>query len=186
MLVFIIMQENVFNSMYYKRFVEDKLAKLLSISSIKAHCLAYIYNNRKIKKIIKIQYDKKMCAEKLAMVQTQVNEWNNNQLVEVNASVGKNATTSELTRDQIIKKHQKSRRRRSSDDFAMATNTTLIKSRSRRSIPKNKLSKSRSSIAPDKISNEESRKMSPDVCQTVDPTHPPLTEVSSYPFLSII
>ena len=46
MLVFIVMQDNIFNSIYYKEFIENKLSKLIGVSEIKAYCLAYIYNNK--------------------------------------------------------------------------------------------------------------------------------------------
>jgi hypothetical protein len=46
MLVFIIMQENIFNSIDFKHFLQSKLWRIVEVSSTKANCLAYIYNNK--------------------------------------------------------------------------------------------------------------------------------------------
>jgi len=58
MLVFIMMQENIFTSIDYRGFLLKKLSKIRVFSTLKAFCLTYRYNNMKIKKIVEIQYEK--------------------------------------------------------------------------------------------------------------------------------
>lgn len=76
MLVLIITQENIFNSVDYRRFLISKLSKIRVVSPIKAFCLTFMYNNRKIKRIVKIQFEKKNMIKKLAIVRKQLSLWN--------------------------------------------------------------------------------------------------------------
>lgn len=76
MLVLIITQENIFNSVDYRRFLVSKLSKIRVVSPIKAFCLTFMYNNRKIKRIVKIQFEKKNMIKKLAIVKKQLSSWN--------------------------------------------------------------------------------------------------------------
>ena len=58
MLVFIMMQENIFTSIDYRGFLLKKLSKIRVFSTLIAFCLTYRHNNMKIKKIVEIQYEK--------------------------------------------------------------------------------------------------------------------------------
>jgi len=63
MFVWVIMQDNIFTSAYYKHFILVKLASIRTVSPIKALCLSYMHNNRKIKMIVKIQHEKKIMSK---------------------------------------------------------------------------------------------------------------------------
>ena len=76
MLVLIIMQENIFRSIDYKNYLLRKLSKIRVMAPTKAYCLTYMYNNRKIKDVIKIQFEKKNMIKKLAIVRKQLALWN--------------------------------------------------------------------------------------------------------------
>jgi len=50
--------DNLFKSSIYKHFTSEKLVHFKEISQTKARCMTYLYNNNKLSKIIKIQYEK--------------------------------------------------------------------------------------------------------------------------------
>ena len=67
MLVFIVMQDNIFGSIYYREFIENKLSKTYRFNQksrlIDLHISTII---NKIKKVIQIQFEKRNYDQKIS------------------------------------------------------------------------------------------------------------------------
>ena len=70
------MLDTLLKSNTYKRFSKQNLVNFQKISTIKARCMTYLYNNNKLCKIVKIQYEKNDMKQKIRLIKDQLQSWN--------------------------------------------------------------------------------------------------------------
>jgi len=76
MYAFILLQENIYSSKQYRKFITSTLPQIRSMSERKADAMAFLYNNLKIKTTIRNQFEKDTMMRKLAKVNKQLRKWN--------------------------------------------------------------------------------------------------------------
>jgi hypothetical protein len=97
MFCLVILLDNLLNSSTYKQFVTEKLVYFQQISTTKARCLTYLYNNNKLRKIIKIQYEKDAMTHKIKLVKNQLHLWNKKYLSTEDINKVRNTTLYTMT-----------------------------------------------------------------------------------------
>lgn len=60
----------------YKVFCKEKLPLFQEISQSKGICLTYLYNNNKLRELVKIQYEKEAMVKKIKLMKQQLHSWN--------------------------------------------------------------------------------------------------------------
>lgn len=76
MFCLILLLDSLVKSPAYKQFISEKLMHFKEISMSKAKCLTFLYNNNKLRKIIKIQYEKDAMIQKIKLMKRQLTIWN--------------------------------------------------------------------------------------------------------------
>ena len=76
MFCLVVLLDTLLKSNTYKRFSKENLVKFQEISTAKARCMTYLYNNNKLRKIIKIQYEKDAMTQKIRLIKNQLHLWN--------------------------------------------------------------------------------------------------------------
>ena len=76
MFCLVILLDTLLKSNTYKRFSKENLIKFQEISTTKSKCMTYLYNNNKLRKIIKIQYEKDAMTQKIRLIKNQLQLWN--------------------------------------------------------------------------------------------------------------
>lgn len=76
MFCLVLLLDSLVKSPAYKQFKEEKLKHFQEISMFKSRCLTYLYNNNKLRKIVKIQYEKDAMIQKIKLMKKQLSLWN--------------------------------------------------------------------------------------------------------------
>ena len=95
-----LLMDHLVKSPVYDQFVNEKLLHFKEISLTKARCLTFLYNNNKLRKIIKIQYEKDTMDLKIKMMKKQVETWNKKYLNPKSLSEVRNNTILSQTQKQ--------------------------------------------------------------------------------------
>ena len=73
---FVILLDSLIKTSDYKVFCKEKLPLFQEISQSKGICLTYLYNNNKLRELVKIQYEKEAMAQKIKLMKQQLHSWN--------------------------------------------------------------------------------------------------------------
>ena len=76
MFCLVLLLDNLVKSPTYQQFINEKLTHFKEIAMSKARCLTFMYNNNKLRKIIKIQYEKDGMIQKIRLMKKQLHLWN--------------------------------------------------------------------------------------------------------------
>ncbi len=87
-LFFVALQDRIFSSQTYIKFITEKLPRHVGMSKSKAECQTYLSNNKKIRMIIVSNYNKKKMWELVAKANTALNKWHSMFTDKVNIKTG--------------------------------------------------------------------------------------------------